>query len=79
MNYRGGNTVITKNTMQVDSINRNINTMATQSLSGKPEVGEVALDDMPRMNPGNMGVPSNGNNGPNSNSGIPSTTRSLSP
>lgn len=79
MNYRGGDTVITKNTMQVDSINRNTNTMATQSLSGKPGVGEVSLDDMPRMNPGNMGVPSNGNNGSNSNSGIPSTTRSLSP
>lgn len=78
-NYRGGTTVNTKNTMQVDSVNKNTNTMVSQSLSAQPEIGEVSMDEMPRMNPGNMGVPSNGNNGPNSNSGIPSTTRSLSP
>lgn len=79
MDYLEGDTVITKNTMDVDSVNRNTNTMISQSLSEQPEVGEVSLDDMPRMSRGNMGSPSNGNNGLNSSSGIPSTTRSLSP
>lgn len=79
MTYGSRDVVATKNTMQVDSVNNNTNTMVTQSLSGQPEVGEVSLDDMPRMSRGNMGAPSNGNNSLNSENGIPSTTRSLSP
>lgn len=86
MTYGSRDVVATKNTMQVDSLNNNTNTTVSQSLSGQPEVGEVSLDDMPRMPRGNMGVPGNGTNGMNSNgndlnseNGIPSTTRSLSP
>lgn len=79
MTYGSRDVVATKNTMQVDSLNNNTNTMVTQSLSTQPEVGEVSLDDMPRMPRGNMGAPSNGGNGLNNDNGIPSTTRSLSP
>lgn len=79
MTYGSRDVVATKNTMQVDSVNNNTNTTVTQSLSGQPEVGEVSLDDMPRMPRGNMGAPSNGGNGLNNDNGIPSTTRSLSP
>jgi len=79
MTYGSRDVVATKNTMQVDSVNNNTNTTVTQSLSGQPEVGEVSLDDMPRMPRGNMGAPSNGDNGLNNDNGIPSTTRSLSP
>ena len=79
MTYGSRDVVATKNTMQIDSVNNNTNTMVTQSLSEQPEVGEVSLDDMPRMSRGNMGAPSNGNNSLNSDNGEPSTTRSLSP
>tara|TARA_B110000046_G_C13005010_1_gene403990 strand:- start:1830 stop:2597 length:768 start_codon:yes stop_codon:yes gene_type:complete len=79
MTYGSRDVVATKNTMQVDSLNNNTNTTVSQSLSGQPEVGEVSLDDMPRMPRGNMGAPSNGTNDLNSGNGIPSTTRSLSP
>ena len=78
MTYGSHGVVANDNTMQVDSVNNNTNTMVTRSLSGQSEVGEVSLDDMPRMSRGNMGSPGNGNNGSNSNNDIPSTTRSLS-
>lgn len=74
------NDIPIKDSMQVDSFDINLNTSTTKSLGGSySELGEVSLDDMPRMSRGNMGVPGNGNNNSIGSNGLPTPTRSLSP
>jgi len=74
------NTVSSKNSMEVDSFDINLNTSVTSSLGGSQvELGNVSMDDMPRMGRGNMGVPGNGSNNSMGSNGLPTPARSLSP
>lgn len=70
----------TKDSIEDTPLSSNKTTTLSRSLGGpQPELGEVSLDDMPRMSRGNMGNPGNGSNNSISKNGLPSTTRSLSP
>ena len=70
----------TKDSIEDTPLSSNQTTTLSRSLGGpQPELGEVSLDDMPRMSRGNMGNPGNGTNNSISKNGLPSTTRSLSP
>uniref|UniRef100_A0A6C0FLQ4 Uncharacterized protein n=1 Tax=viral metagenome TaxID=1070528 RepID=A0A6C0FLQ4_9ZZZZ len=72
--------LITKDSIEDTPLSSNKTTTLSRSLGGpQPELGEVSLDDMPRMSRGNMGNPGNGTNNSISKNGLPSTTRSLSP
>ncbi len=70
----------TKDSIEDTPLSSNKTTTLSRSLGGpQPELGEVSLDDMPRMSRGNMGNPGNGINNSIATNGSPSTTRSLSP
>ncbi len=74
-----------KNTMEIDSVNKNTNTTNSRSLSGQPELGNASLEarmgnnetDDSRMGSRFIGIPGNGTNNMDNSNGVPSSTRSL--
>ena len=78
----GGNIDENKNTLEMDSLNVNTNTVESKRMNNQkdmPELGEPEIDDFPRMSRSSPGVPGNGSNSLTDDSGVPSASRSLSP